>query len=139
MGKAVAMSVRADRVLLDQIAGRWNLLILSALCDYEGIARFNVLKRRVPDISQKMPTRCLRQLERNGLVARRVLTESPVGVEYSFTKLGETLEAPVTALYEWTSKHSASVRDAQKSFDARNVSLKSPTMLGSKIVGCSNR
>jgi DNA-binding HxlR family transcriptional regulator len=91
---------------------RWRL---------ENRARFNVLKRSVPGISQKMLTQCLRQLERSGLVVRRVLTESPVGVEYSLTKLGETLEAPVAALYEWTGKHSAAVRDAQKSFDAKNV------------------
>jgi DNA-binding HxlR family transcriptional regulator len=61
----------------------------------------------VPGISQKILTQCLQQLERSGLVVRRVLTESPVGVEYSLTKLGETLEAPVAALYEWTSKHFA--------------------------------
>jgi DNA-binding HxlR family transcriptional regulator len=117
-----------DRALLDQISGQWNLLLLSALCDYEGKARFNMLKRGVPGISQKMLTQCLRQLERSGLVARRVLTESPVGVEYSFTKLGETLEAPITALYQWTSKHSADVRNAQKAFDAKKVILKSTTM-----------
>jgi DNA-binding HxlR family transcriptional regulator len=86
-----------------------------------------------------MLTQCLRQLERSGLVARRVLTESPVGVEYSFTKLGETLEAPITALYQWTGKHSAAVREAQKSFDAKKVSLKSTTMPGSNTFGRSNR
>lgn len=139
MGKAVAMSVRIDRALLDQIAGQWNLLILSALCDHDGRARFNMLKRGVPGISQKMLTQCLRQLERSGLVARRVLTESPVGVEYSFTKLGETLEAPITALYEWTSKHSADVRNAQTSFDAKRGSLKSTTRHGNNIMVRSNR
>ena len=80
---------------------------LNALCDHEGRARFNVLKRSVPGISQKMLTQCLRQLERSGLVVRRVLTESPVGVEYSHIKLGETLKAPVAALYEWRSKYFA--------------------------------
>ena len=125
MGKSVGMSIRMDRVLLDQIAGQWELLILSALCDHEGRARFNVLKRSVPGISQKMLTQCLRQLERSGLVARLVLTESPVGVEYSLTKLGETLHAPVAALCQWTSKHSAAVRDAQKSFDAKKLTHKS--------------
>jgi DNA-binding HxlR family transcriptional regulator len=119
MGKAVSLNIRMDRVLLDQIAGQWNLLILSALCDHEGKARFNMLKRAIPGISQKMLTQCLRQLERNGLVARRVLIESPVGVEYSFTELGETLEAPVTALYQWTSKYSAAVQAAQNAFDAK--------------------
>ena len=118
MGKAIEMSVRLDRVLVDQIAGRWHLLILSALCDHEGKARFNALKRSVPGISQKTLTQCLRQLERSGLVARRVLTDSPLGVEYSFTPLGDTLEAPVTALYNWTRQYSAAVRTAQEAYDA---------------------
>lgn len=121
MGKAVGMSIRLDRVLLDQIAGQWNLLILSALCDHGGKARFNLLKRSVPGISQKMLTQCLRQLERSGLVKRTVLTESPVGVEYSFTELGDTLEAPVIALYEWTAKYGAAVRDAQRAFDGKRA------------------
>ena len=118
MGKAIEMSVRLDRVLVDQIAGRWHLLILSALCDHEGKARFNALKRSVPGISQKTLTQCLRQLERSGLVARRVLTDSPLGVEYSFTPLGDTLEAPITALYNWTRQYSAAVRTAQEAYDA---------------------
>ena len=118
MGKANQMSVRLDRVLLDQIAGRWQLLILDALCAHGRKARFNVLRRAVPGISQKTLTQCLRQLERSGLVARRVLTDSPLGVEYSFTSLGDTLEAPVRALYDWTRQYSAAVRTAQKAYDA---------------------
>jgi DNA-binding HxlR family transcriptional regulator len=121
MSKTVAMSLRLDRVLLDQIAGQWTLLVLGALCDNEGRARFNAIKRAVPGISQKTLTQCLRQLERNGLVQRRVLTQSPLGVEYSFTKLGDTLETPVTALYEWTATYSAAVRAAQARYDARTL------------------
>src|SRR5260370_38882915 len=118
MGKAIEMSVRLDRVLVDQIAGRWHLLILCALCDHEGKARFNALKRSVPGISQKTLTQCLRQLERSGLVARRGLTDSPLGVEYSFTPLGDTLETPITALYTGTPQYSAAVRTAQDAYDA---------------------
>ena len=118
MGKAIEMSVRLDRVLVDQIAGRWHLLILCALGDRQGKARFNALKRFVPGISQKTLTQCLRQLERSGLVARRVLTDSPLGVEYSFTPLGDTLEIPVTALFNWTRQYSAAVRTAQEAYDA---------------------
>jgi DNA-binding HxlR family transcriptional regulator len=118
MGKAIEMSVRLDRVLLDQIAGRWQLLILDALCDHGRKARFNVLKRAIPGISQKTLTQCLRQLERSGLVARRVLTDSPLGVEYSLTPLGDTLEAPVRALNDWTRQYSAAVRIAQEAYDA---------------------
>jgi DNA-binding HxlR family transcriptional regulator len=103
---------------VDQIAGRWHLLILCALCDHQGKARFNALKRLVPGISQKTLTQCLRQLERSGLVARRVLTDSPLGVEYSFTPLGDTLETPVTALFNWTRQYSAAVRTAQEAYDA---------------------
>jgi DNA-binding HxlR family transcriptional regulator len=59
LGKAVDMSVRMDRVLLDQIAGQWNLLILSTLCDYEGRARFNVLKRGVQvSLKRCLPSVC---------------------------------------------------------------------------------
>src|SRR6201981_3189768 len=118
MAKAIEMSVRLDRVLVDQIAGRWHLLILCALCDHQRKARFNALKRSVPGISQKTLTQCLRQLERSGLIARRVLTDSPLGVEYSFSRLGYTLEAPVRALYNWTRQYSAAVRTAQEAYDA---------------------
>src|SRR5258707_3807949 len=118
MGKAIEMSVRLDRVLVDQIAGRWHLLILCALCDHQRKARFNALKRSVPGISQKTLTQCLRQLERTGLVARPVLTDSPLGAEYSFTRLGDTPEAPVTALYNWTRHYSPSMRTPHQASDA---------------------
>jgi DNA-binding HxlR family transcriptional regulator len=120
MGKEFGRAIRADRVLLDQIGGRWMLLILGALCDAAEAARFNEIKRSVPGISQKTLTQCLRQLERSGLVTRKVLNLSPVRVEYSFTKLGCTIEAPVVALYEWTTRHSAAVRAAQGRYDARS-------------------
>jgi hypothetical protein len=67
-------------------------------------------------------------------VARRVLTESPMGVEYSFTTLGETLEAPITALYEWASKYSSDLWDAQKSFNAKWASVTSTTKSRSKTL-----
>jgi DNA-binding HxlR family transcriptional regulator len=119
MGKDYERAIRLDRVLLDQIGGRWMLLVLGSLCDHEGAARFNMIKRSVPGISQKTLTLCLRQLERSGLIARTVLNTAPIGVEYSFTKLGDTLEAPVAALYKWTREHSAAVREAQVRYDAQ--------------------
>jgi DNA-binding HxlR family transcriptional regulator len=121
MGEIFERSIRLDRVLLDQIGGKWMLLVLGALCDHNGVARFNTLKRSAQGISQKTLTQCLRQLERSGLIDRTVLPESPVGVEYSFTKLGYTLEAPVVALYDWTRKHAAAVRTAQARHDANRA------------------
>src|SRR5260370_1158820 len=92
MGKAIEMSVRLDRVLVDQIAGRWHLLILCALCDHQGKARFNALKRSVPGISQKTLTQCLRQLERSGLVdAERRIGKDPPCDKAAALKLAQTL------------------------------------------------
>src|SRR5258707_4468891 len=117
MGNAIEMSVRLDRVLVDQIAGRWHLLILCALCDHQGKSRFNALKRFVPGISQKTLTQCLRQLERSGLVARRVPNDSALAVEYSLTTREDTLDTPLQALIYWMRQYSAAVRTVQAAYD----------------------
>ncbi|WP_204117502.1 helix-turn-helix domain-containing protein [Paraburkholderia sp. C35] len=110
-----------DRLLLDQIADRWTILVLGAICSAEdGKLRFNALRRKIDGISQKTLTQCLRQLERNGLVARRLIDGAPPGVEYSITLLGHTLDAPFDALNAWTRDHAATIRAAQAAFDARN-------------------
>jgi DNA-binding HxlR family transcriptional regulator len=106
------------RPVLDQIADKWSMLILYAL---EGEPqRFNALKRRLEGVTQKALTQTLRRLERNGLVARRVLDTSPVAVEYGITDLGRTLLPPFRALYAWTKAHLADVAAAQMAFDARH-------------------
>ncbi|CAH2785969.1 MAG: Transcriptional regulator, HxlR family [uncultured Paraburkholderia sp.] len=94
----------AARPVLEQIANKWSVLILTVLCEQP--ARFNVLKRR---------------LERNGLVHRRVITSSPVAVEYSITPLGRTLKDPFSALVTWAAKHGAKFEKAQLAYDRQNV------------------
>ncbi|KAB0681188.1 winged helix-turn-helix transcriptional regulator [Aureimonas leprariae] len=106
-----------SRFLLDQIADKWSVLILAALCD--GPLRFNAVKRRLNGITQKALTQALRRLERNGIVARRVVPVSPIAVEYSVTPLGRTLREPFGALYAWTLKHAAEVEAARRAFDGR--------------------
>ncbi|MEG3130888.1 helix-turn-helix domain-containing protein [Pantoea cypripedii] len=108
-----------SRLLLDQITDKWSILILSALCKEP--LRFNEIKRSMNGITQKSLTQCLRRLERNGIVSRRVIPSSQVGVEYSITPLGRTLETPFQALYNWTVKYSTAVTHAQAEFDARNL------------------
>ncbi len=61
----------------------------------------------------------LRSLQRNGLVARRVVPVSLVAVEYSVTPLGRTLEQPFAALYGWTVEHLSDIEQAQREFDGR--------------------
>ncbi|MCY1462228.1 HxlR-like helix-turn-helix [compost metagenome] len=66
-------------------------------------------------------TQALRRLERNGILARRVIPSSQVAVEYSITPLGRTLEHPFNALYLWTLDHLEAVMKAQADFDSREI------------------
>lgn len=109
----------SSRLLLDQITDKWSILILSLLCKEP--LRFNEIKRNMDGITQKSLTQCLRRLERNGIVGRRVIPTSQVGVEYSITPLGRTLEIPFQALYNWTVEYSPAVTDAQNEYDSRNL------------------
>ena len=108
-----------SRMLLDQITDKWSVLILAALC--EKPLRFNEIRRVLSGVTQKALTQSLRRLERSGILSRRVIPSSQVAVEYSVTPLGRTLEAPFTALLEWTNKHAADVSRAQSEFDERNI------------------
>ena len=105
------------RVVLDQIADKWAVLVLGALDD--GPVRFNALKRRLAGISQKMLGQTLRDLERNGLVSRRAFATVPVTVEYSLTALGERLTERVNDLRVWAEKHIGQIVAAQSAFDGR--------------------
>jgi DNA-binding HxlR family transcriptional regulator len=109
----------SSRLLLDQITDKWSVLILNVLCKQP--LRFNEIKRNMEGITQKSLTQCLRRLERNGILARRVIPSSQIAVEYSITPLGRSLEAPFQALYNWTIEYSSAVAHAQAEFDARNV------------------
>ncbi len=104
------------RALLDQIADKWSVLILGALCD--GPLRFNELKRRLEGISQKALAAALKTLEKNGIVTRRVLAQSPIAVEYEITTLGRTLAGPFAALHAWAEKHSKQVAQARASYES---------------------
>ena len=104
-----------SRELLDQIADKWSVLVLAALCN--GPLRFNAIRRELDGVTQKTLTQCLRRMERNGVVARRVITASPVAVEYRITPLGRTLEQPFQAMHQWTITYLPLVEQARKEFD----------------------
>lgn len=107
------------RVLLDQIADKWSVLVLIAVSD--GPIRFSVLKRRIEGISQKVLTQMLRRLESNGLVRRQAYATVPVTVEYEITALGRSLSAIVEQLRQWSIEHIDEVQAARKLFtDPRN-------------------
>lgn len=105
-----------SRPILDQIADKWSMMVLAVL---EQPTRFNEIKRQLEGVTQRVLTQTLRRLERNGLIRRRVLETSPVGVEYDLTPLGESFREPFTRLYDWTVEHSDEVLSAQQEYDGR--------------------
>jgi DNA-binding HxlR family transcriptional regulator len=109
--------INATRPVLEQIANKWSVLILTVLCAEP--ARFNAIKRRLDPITHKALTEALRRLERNGLVNRRVIASSPVAVEYSITPLGRTLQDPFVALVSWAATHGGRIEQAQLTYDER--------------------
>lgn len=109
------LDVSATRPILEQIANKWTVLILSVLCTRP--ARFNDLKRRLDGITHKALSDALKRLERNGLISRKVLPTQPIGVEYTITALGSSLREPFAALYTWSLAHGPALEDAQRAYD----------------------
>lgn len=104
-----------SRALFDQIVDKWSMMVLTVLED--GPVRFNAIKRRLEGVTQKALTQCLRKLERNGLLTRRVIPVSPIAVEYEITPLGRTLLQPFRLLHDWTLTKLPEVEDARRAFD----------------------
>jgi DNA-binding HxlR family transcriptional regulator len=113
--EALLTQANANRLVLGQIADKWSILILTVVCVEP--TRFNAIKRRLNGITHKALTEALRRLERSGLVSRCVLMTSPLGVEYSITSLGRSLQEPCVALAAWVAEHTGSVVQAQASYD----------------------
>jgi DNA-binding HxlR family transcriptional regulator len=114
---APLINVYQTRPILEQIANKWSVLILTVLCPRP--ARFNQLMRRLDGITHKALAEALKRLERNGLVKRKVLPTTPVGVEYSITPLGLSLKKPFEALYDWALTHGSELEQAQAGYDKR--------------------
>ena len=109
-----------SRCALELIADKWAVLIVYALS--RGIMRHNQLHREIEGISQKMPTKTLRRLERDGVVGREVYPVVPPRVEYSLTPLGETLIRILAELCAWAEEHIEEVEAARRDYDARQGS-----------------
>jgi DNA-binding HxlR family transcriptional regulator len=104
------------RNILDRIGDKWSMLLVMTLAT--GPRRFNQLHREIPDISQKMLTQTLRDLQRDGLVSRRVFDTKPPSVEYQLTGLGHSLIVPFGHLIEWANKSIPDIVGAREAFDA---------------------
>ncbi len=116
-GVPMSMDDCPVRDVLDHIGGKWNSLMLLALAD--GPRRFSELRRFIPDISQRMLTQTLRDLQRDGYLVRTVYPTLPPSVEYRLTDLGHSLLVPVRALVQWSQSHHAAIRQARSAYDAQ--------------------
>jgi DNA-binding HxlR family transcriptional regulator len=107
------------RDVLDRLGDRWTLLVLMEL--QEGTLRFSKLKAKIEDISQRMLAQTLRQLEKDGLVDRKVYPTIPPKVEYSLTDLGRSMLTPIGQLIDWASENHQAVRAARARYVAPEV------------------
>ena len=104
------------REILGRVADKWTLLVIEAL-ESEGEMRFSRLREKIGGVSQKMLTKTLRQLERDGLVTRRVHAVVPPRVDYTLTPLGESLGESVCGIWLWVEAHMSDVERSRRAYD----------------------
>ena len=104
--------------LIGRVADKWTMIILEVLHEHVEL-RFTQLARHVPNISQKMLTQTLRQMERDGLVTRTVHAVVPPRVDYRLTDLGMTLGAAFCGVWIWAEAHLKEVETARQKYDAQ--------------------
>lgn len=104
--------------VIGRVADKWTMLILEVLAEH-GETRFTRVGQLVGNISQKMLTQTLRQMERDGLVIRTVHPVIPPKVEYRLTDLGLTLAEAFCGVWTWAEKSIERIEAARAAFDAR--------------------
>lgn len=90
---------RASELIGRRWTGAIIFLLLKQTC------RFATLRDAIPDITDRMLSERLQELEEEGLVQRTVVPETPIKVEYSLTKKGKALAEPIGAIADWAEKH----------------------------------
>ena len=107
------------RGVLDTISDKWSMLLIMTLAG--GPKRFNQLRRDVPDISQKMLTQTLRDLQRDGMVSRQVFDTKPPSVEYRLTPMGQSIIVPFGYLIRWANANHPDIDAARAQYDGAAV------------------
>jgi DNA-binding HxlR family transcriptional regulator len=109
------------REIIERVADKWTMLVLEVLEEH-GVVRFTRLGELVGEISQKMLTKTVRQMERDGLVTRTVHPVIPPRVEYELTKLGRSLSEAFCGVWIWVEEHSDEIERSRRKFDGWKVS-----------------
>lgn len=103
------------RDVMAQVGDKWSILVLTALM--EGQRRFSELKRGIGDVSQRMLTQTLRNLERDGLVSRKVTPTIPPRVDYKLTPLGVSLVEVLQPVARWSAEQKLAIAAARARYD----------------------
>ena len=104
------------RDVLDRIGDKWSILMIMTLAMRP--QRFSELHRAIRDISKRMLTQTLRDLERDGLISRHVFATKPPSVEYRLAPLGQSLLEPMANLIDWADRSYADIHAGRARFDA---------------------
>ena len=118
-----ALSAEDDglkREVLTHAGNRWSLGIVHTL-GVEGKLRHAQIGRRLPGVTQRMLTRSLRQLERDGLIERFDHNEVPPRVDYQLTSLGRSFLARMVPLWTWLLENAEDFRSARVRFDTHQT------------------
>ena len=106
------------REIIERVADKWTMLVLEVLEEH-GVVRFTRLGTLVGGVSQKMLTKTVRQMERDGLVTRTVHPVIPPRVEYELTELGRSLGEACCGVWIWAEAHGEEIEQAREAFKDR--------------------
>lgn len=119
--KAAAIRECPIRDLLSRLGDKWSMLVILSLAQASGhCCRFSELMRRVQGISQRMLTVTLRNLERDGLVKRRLYAEVPPRVEYTLTERGCRFLTHVDGVVAWIEGEWPEIEHSRELYDHRS-------------------
>ncbi len=105
MMEAKTLPACSVETTLTLISDKWKVLIIRDLLP--GTKRFGELKKSIGNVSQKVLTSQLRQMEGSGLLIRTVFPEVPPRVEYTLTELGQSLKPVLDAMWNWGEEYKA--------------------------------
>jgi DNA-binding HxlR family transcriptional regulator len=126
--QAICQTLREDddgvrRDVLAHAGSRWSLGILHALGVY-GTMRHAEIKRQMAGVTQRMLTKTLRSLARDGLLIRREFDEKPPRVEYELTSLGTELLIRMSPIWTWVVENAEDFREARSAFDSQDQKIR---------------
>ena len=102
------------RIVISRFSGKWQMLVLCVLAE-NGATRFNAISKAIPDLSPKVLTETLKNLEIDGYVIRKMYAEIPPKVEYSLSELGQSLMVVIKDMIAWTVAHYKEIESNRKS------------------------